>query len=477
MVCKRCGTELGEESVFCPKCGKRLAKKGRMSKAGMIVGISLAVVVLGTGIFLYMSGFYKNFLPVSGEDTGETLLAAETDAGEEGGLPETVDMPEAEAESSAPEPTATPAPTATPKPTATPAPTAGPSELQIYLSELTLEPVEMTMGETFLVKLEKEVPEGAWTSSDENTVQVSGGQLKAIAPGTAVVTLTAEGQEVLQEVTVREFSGMTLAVGCSATVEMHDAFPGVRWESSAPEVVAVSDGTVSSLQAGAAYITAYIGEVPYSFEVVATTPDITVTSVRKIIGNTQQVSILGTNGKAEWKSDNTAIATVSDTGLITAEPTGAGQSTKVHAYIDGMEFVIDVAVEPIPQLSSTYKIYGYNSKENSKATICTNANEILVPSWSEYSRRSIYGVTHWIDLYMTSKDVLNVADADYSDGMTYSLYRAYTVSQNYVEVYLVGTSQTADVLIQKIHPTKVDDVSNGISPEQFEKMIDTIDTI
>lgn len=194
----------------------------------------------------------------------------------------------------------------------------------------------MTMGETFYVELDQEIADAVWKSSDEDVVQVTEGLIKAVAPGNTKVTLSASGRELSFNVAVDAFADMTLAVDCSTTMEMNDAVSNVRWESSAPETVSVNDGVISSLGAGAATITAYIEEVPYSFEVVATTPDITTTSVRKIIGNMEQVSILGTKGKVEWKSDNTAIATVSDTGLITAEGTGAGQSTVVHAYVDGI---------------------------------------------------------------------------------------------------------------------------------------------
>ncbi|MDE7248805.1 MAG: Ig-like domain-containing protein, partial [Lachnospiraceae bacterium] len=258
--------------------------------------------------------------------------------------------------------------------------------------------------------------------------------------------------------TVNAFSDMTLAVNYSEAVEINETISNVRWESAAPEIVSVEDGVISSLSAGASTVTAYIDEVPYSFEVVATTPDITTTSIRKIIGNTEQVSILGTNGKVEWKSDNTAIATVSNTGLITAEPTGAGQSTVVHAYVDGMEFKIDVAVEPIPQLSSTYKIYGHQNNsiyKNAKITICTNANETISFTYREvdYGSGSSYNCLRDEKI----EKVLNVADVDYNKGEIYPLYHAFYArngysndNENFTEVYLVGTSQIADVSVQRL---------------------------
>lgn len=410
MICKKCGEELKGEYTFCPKCGKRLDEKISKRK---ITGIIFLSVLFVAGIALYATEFYKNRASQSETKDNEIMLSSVS--------------PDIDSEK--PEDSVT---AGIPK-------QKEPDEIDQYLSNLLLEPVEMTMGGSYQVELEKKIPDAIWTSSDEKIIQVEDGQLKATAPGNVTVTLSRGDQEVAFDVTVNTFPDMTLAVDCSKTIEMNDTFSDIQWESSSPEIVSVSEGVISSLGVGASTVTAYINDVPYSFEVVATTPDISTTSVRKIIGNTQQISILGTNGKIEWKSDNTAIATVSDTGLITAEGTGAGQSTVVHAYVDGMEFKVDVAVEPIPQLSSTYKIYAHQDDEiykNARATFCTNANETV--------KLSEYGY------FDTPETVLNVADADYSDGRTYPLYYTFISrdDENYVEIYLLGTSQTADVAIR-----------------------------
>lgn len=444
MTCKKCGAELSGKYDFCPKCGNHLKKKRKM---GIMIGSAILVVLLGTGLALYMSGYYRNIAARFGWMPDEAVMAVadvgaedaesdrmETDNRQERMEEDTENDTEEVGESV----------TETEEDI---------DETELFLENLTLESVEMTMGEICLVELEQAVPDGIWTSSDEKVVKAVEGQLTAVMPGSATVTFSAGGKEIPFSVTVSTFPDITLAVDCSRTIETNEIASNVRWETSEPEIVSVEDGVISSLSAGASTVTAYMDEVPYSFEVVATTPEITTTSVRKIIGNTQQVSILGTNGKAEWKSDNTAIATVSDTGLITAEPTGAGQSTVVHAYIDGMEFKIDVAVEPIPQLSSTYKMYGHengSTYKNARITICTNANETVS---FEYKETSNYNGDTEIFRYGTVKNVLNVADADYSSNEIYPLYHSFYSDyddENYTDIYLVGTSQTAEVLVQQL---------------------------
>ena len=447
MVCKKCGAQLNREFEICPKCGNRIKKKIGLGK---ILGITLPVTLIGAGLIFYVSGYYKNIM-TQFEAVSEENVTATVDVGDSNAVVEAVQNSSVQEAIAEPQENDNNAEDVLEEP----------DVLTQYITELTIEPVEMIIGETHLVELEQEIPNAVWSSSDENVVLVTDGQLKALMPGNATITLSTDVKDISFDATVNSFPDLTLAVSCSTTVEFNDAISDVRWESSAPEIVSVEDGVITSLTSGASNITAYIGEVPYTFEVVATTPDITTTSVRKIIGNTEQVSILGTNGKAEWKSDNTAIATVSDTGLITAEPTGAGQSTVVHAYIDGMEFKIDVAVEPIPQLSSTYKIYGHQDNstyKNAKITLCTNANEtatVTYPPDRKYLNyisadgTSVMGYRVSIDI----ASVLNVAEADYNDGTTFPVYHAFygrLDSDNYSDIYLVGTSQTADVVVQRI---------------------------
>ncbi len=467
MVCKKCGAQLNEEYEICPKCGNRIKKKIGLGK---ILGIALPVALIGVGLFLYVSGYYKNIMTQFGAASEETV-ATTVDVEDDNTVAETVQNNSIQEKMADPQENDDNAEKV-------------PEESDIltqYITELTIEPVEMTMGESHLVELEQEIPNAIWSSSDENVVLVEESQLKALMPGNATVTLSTDVKDISFNVTVNNFPDLTLAVGCSTTVEINDAISDVRWESSAPENVSIEDGVITSLTSGASNITAYIGEVPYTFEVVATTPDITTTSVRKIIGNTEQVSFLGTNGKAEWKSDNTAIATVSDTGLITAEPTGAGQSTVVHAYIDGMEFKIDVAVEPIPQLSSTYKIYGHQDNykyKNAKITICANANETATVTYPFENKHTYLSfgdgtIGTGYEPKTNIENVLNVAEADYSNGMTFPMYHAFsdgtTDTANYTDIYLVGTSQIADVLIQSIDSRKED--AEGIGLRKSESVV------
>ena len=288
MICKKCGEQLAGNYTYCPKCGNKIVQKKGIGK--IVVLLSVLLVVVGIGGYFFMSRNMQQSEPAIVENAIDENVEI---------APETIENninEDIQDESK---------------------PVEEVDEMEEFFLSLSFEPLEMIMGETHQIQLEKKMIDAVWVSSDEEIVQVADGVVKALTPGTATITVSLEENQKFFDVVVNPFSDMTLAVNCSKTMELNDIMSNVRWESSAPEIVSVSEGTINSLSSGASVITAYIDEVPYSFEVVATTPDISASSVRKIIGNTQQISILGTNGQVECKSDNTAVATVTETGLIT----------------------------------------------------------------------------------------------------------------------------------------------------------------
>ena len=264
---------------------------------------------------------------------------------------------------------------------------------------------------------------------------------------------TAEAATTMAETTafIPDFKDKTLALECQDIIELPDTLGHISFSSSQPDVVSVDEhGTLTALAVGTADITVQINEEPYIFEVVVTTPEISDTSITKIAGNTTQLFFYGTTGEPVFKSDNPAIASVDKNGVVTAEFTGSGQSTKIHATVDGKEFIVDVTVEPIPQLLSTYEITLHQDISNSpdgkyqyedmNLSLTGNANEIM---HVEHEESGVY--------HCTFETVLNVADGDYSSGNDYPLYRTYytgTYETSYARIYLAGSSQEAAVMIK-----------------------------
>lgn len=416
MICSKCKTELPEDCQFCPKCGKSISSKSNINKKIIVVLIIFVLLIIGILTYFLLSGKEEttNNMPTEINNTSSGSLELQE-----------IEFPTSE-------------------------PTTDPI-ISDLLATLSFDELHMFIGESQTISIDQRLGVVTWESSDNNIVIVQDGKIDAIAPGMAEISIIVQEQNFSIPVIVNSFSDMTLAVDCSKSIPLNDSITNVIWESSNPDIVTVENGTLTALSSGTTQITAYINEIPYTFEIVTTTPEINITSVRKIMGNTIQLVITGTNGEVTWRSDNTAIATVTETGLVTAEPTGCGQSTNVYATVDGKDLVCEITVEPIPQLESAYHIYGQggawgNTNIVGTIDICTIANSIEHHSVDESTG----------SISTTRESVLDVGTVDYSDGLTYPIYETYqqqiTREDNYTHssVYLVGSSQNANIMVKKI---------------------------
>jgi len=140
-------------------------------------------------------------------------------------------------------------------------------------------------------------------------------------------------------------SSLSLTMGESATLSAtvspsNASIKAVAWSSSAPTVCAVSDGSVVALQAGTATITVKTGDGGYTATCAVTVKKPTASKTLSKTGSNGTINIpLGAKvqlipkfaTKKKWtingvSSSKTGCATVSTTGLITANNVG---STKI----------------------------------------------------------------------------------------------------------------------------------------------------
>jgi len=208
-----------------------------------------------------------------------------------------------------------------------------------------------------------------WSSSNLAAVTVSpSGQVQAVGAGSATITATSEGKSGAIALTVTAApvvpvstvsvtgTATTLTVGqttqLSATPrDGHGvALTGrtVTWSSSSPATASVSStGVVTALAAGTVMINATIdgvvGSMALTISPVAGTVvsvRVTLTSSAVSLGQTTQASAVAldasgntvSGGSASWTSSNSAVATVSASGVVSA--VGAGQAT-ISAVMSG----------------------------------------------------------------------------------------------------------------------------------------------
>jgi len=193
-----------------------------------------------------------------------------------------------------------------------------------------------------------------WQSSDEKVAKVaSDGTVTALNPGTVTITVTAEdgGYQAKCTVNVKCFANhidinhetLDLVEGQTAqliaTVYPEQATDKtLAWASDKPEIATVgTDGKVTAVKAGTATITVTTGQgVSKKCTVTVTSPvsgiTIDASTISLMPGATHQLTATilpdnASNKEMTWSSDNDAVATVSQTGLVTAVKSG---STCIH---------------------------------------------------------------------------------------------------------------------------------------------------
>jgi uncharacterized protein YjdB len=209
-------------------------------------------------------------------------------------------------------------------------------------------------------------------NKDIATVSVTGARtavIRGVSIGTTVITVvTPNNKRAICEVTVsksvplvaisivpsdslhlepREMKTIVATQGPANATNYHPV-----WTTSNPEVVTVENGTVRGVAPGRATVTVTSGNISKSLNVLVTNPlsDITIEPGGDLhlteIGNKQQLTATTTPEFTKdynpiWRSGNENVATVSQTGLVTAVGLG---TTIVSITSDTISRYINVRV-------------------------------------------------------------------------------------------------------------------------------------
>lgn len=192
-----------------------------------------------------------------------------------------------------------------------------------------------------------------WTSNNASVATVNDGVVTAVSAGAASITATAGGKTASCTVIVKdaviEVTSVTLdrtslsleegqTATLVATVSPEDATDKtVTWSSSDPSVAIVADGIVAAVAEGTVTITATAGDKTATCSVTVTKKDIAVTSVTlnknsielaKGESETLVATVLpenATDKTVTWTTSDATVATVDQTGKVTA--VGGGSAT------------------------------------------------------------------------------------------------------------------------------------------------------
>jgi len=219
------------------------------------------------------------------------------------------------------------------------------------------------------------------TSSATVASVSAAGLVTALAPGSTIITATSEGKDAVATITVASVPVAAVVVTPDANplvvgqttqlkAEPRDAagqpLPGraVLWSTSAPEVASVSStGLVTAIGPGNATIsaasegktgTATVTVSPKPVSAVIVSPG----QASVMVGQTTQLTAQVTDEQGNvlsgrpisFASDNTGVATVSASGVVTGVAPG---SATITATSEGKSGTATVTVTPIPVASVT----------------------------------------------------------------------------------------------------------------------------
>ena len=270
------------------------------------------------------------------------------------------------------------------------------SEAVVPVTEISLdkEKLDMTEGDTETLTATVK-PDNAtvktvtWKSSDETIAKVVDGVVTAVKAGSVVITATAGDKSATCEVFVSKKvipvtkvtitpSTLNLATGETATltvsVEPEGATYEVEWSSSDETVATIVDGVVTAVGEGTATVTAVVGDDSATCVVTVETPieSITLdkTELEMVKGDTETLTVTinpetAKEVKVTWSSSDEKIATVDETGKVTA--VGAGEAT-ITAKAGGKEATCKVTVK-VPVESITLDKTSLTLKEGATAVL------------------------------------------------------------------------------------------------------------
>ncbi len=187
----------------------------------------------------------------------------------------------------------------------------------------------------------------------------------------------------------------------NATVTPADSTDDVMFTSDEESVATVSDsGLVTAVAAGTAVITATAGSATKSVTVTVSAPTVTgitvspTTATLDSVGATKQltanVTPAGINAAVSWTSSKESVATVNDTGLVTAvakgtatiTATAGGKSATATITVNISGGSTDVAVTGITVTPTTVKLTEVNATKQLNATVTPSNATNKTIEWS-----------------------------------------------------------------------------------------------
>lgn len=246
-----------------------------------------------------------------------------------------------------------------------------------------------------------------WSSSNEKVAIVSNGKITGITEGTSTITATINGYRATCQVTVSsdyiavsgislDKTSLTVLVGNSETLfptitPSNATNQDITWSSSDTSVALIEEGKITGKKVGTATITATINgyRATCKVTVVDTIPlksiniNKSTLTIKETVEETLKITYSpsnATNKKVTWKSSNTNVAKVNDSGKVIGIKPGTATITAISN--DG-GFVSTCKVTVLALSKKVTDIKLDKSKLNLVVGNTVNLKATIYPSYAE----------------------------------------------------------------------------------------------
>ena len=235
----------------------------------------------------------------------------------------------------------------------------------VYVMELNYSSLELSANEGATLKVVKpSAVKGAvtWSSSDSSIATVNGsGYVKGKNPGLAKITAKCQGKTSACKIYIPSLSlsKTEYKKGETGVASVKNTISKISFVSSNPSVASIDNtGKITAKSAGDATITSKgynaKGKCITTLSKTIHVYDTSSTSVEIVKGKTKQISVSNA-GSIPWASNNSSVATVSSSGLITAKNPG---TCTIKGTYKGMTFEYKVSVPSFSVSKSAITVGG-----------------------------------------------------------------------------------------------------------------------
>ena len=256
----------------------------------------------------------------------------------------------------------------------------------------------LTVGGTDTLTVSNAPGAVTWTSNKTGIATVSNGVVTGLAAGTATITAASGGQSVKCQVTVKaamtiDKTTASMNIGQSLDLFTTNAPGIVNWTSSNTSVAAVDpngmyNATVTAISAGQTTITGTAsGQTVSCVITVAENMTINQTALTLLIDQTYTLVVENAPSTVVWSSNNQAVATVDQSGVVrglsqgdaTITATSGGQSVSCQVHVRGT-LVMNKGTESLKVDGGTVDIYVIGNEGNVSWTVDDSTKVTLTPN-------------------------------------------------------------------------------------------------